>query len=503
MSASNLNADIVLVFFIYGLAFFSMGLAMALESRRSPLLAEARVLAPLSVFGFIHGGHEWLEMMIEIMGWIGVGIPAYMPWIRIGVLIASFTSLIVFALQVMGPQEGRLTLKNLYLGMALLLVYILLVVITSRAHPGVPARWVSYADVFSRYTLAVPGALLAGLAMNHQARQASENQRTKLARSFRLAAWGFTLYSMTQIFVSPVDLSPAKYLNTDAFSSLTGMPIQVVRAALAITITYALIKASQVVEEERQDQLVAAQQDRLKALEQLQRDLVEREKMRTDLLRHTVQAQEEERARIARELHDETAQFLTALSLNLAALKNSVPDDPKVSDLIKQLQVLSRHMAKGIHRMVHDLRPAQLDDLGLAAALEYLVDEERRLGLDIDLEIEGASQRLDPLVETVLFRVAQEALTNVARHAHCDRADVHLSFDSGQARLRVIDKGVGFDPRDESSSQHGWGLAGMHERVESIGGELYVTSAPEAGTTVEVAVPLSQDDSIGIEGEQP
>jgi signal transduction histidine kinase len=492
MPASQPQVNILIIYFFYGLAFFSMGLAMLLESRRSPLLAEASVLTPLAMFGLVHGAHEWLELMIKLMGQMGIAIPTYLPWVRLGFLVFSFLSLIVFALQVMGPQEGRLTPQNLYLGMALLGGYIVLVVATSLTQQSRSAQWLSHADVLSRYVLAVPGALLAGLALGQQARQANAQGRTKLARSFQLAAWGFGIYCLTQIFVPTVDLFPARYLNTEIFTTLIGVPIQAIRVALAILITYGLIQASQVVEEERQGQLAAARQARLEALEQLQEDLIEREQIRRDLLRHTVQAQEEERARIARELHDETAQFLTALSLNLAALKNSVPGDHKVGELIKQLQELSRHMAKGIHRMVHDLRPAQLDDLGLVAALEYLVDEEQRLGLEINLKIEGDPQRLDPLIETVLFRVAQEALTNVARHAHCDHAALQLEFVSGQARLQVIDQGVGFDMQDESGPRNGWGLEGMRERVDSIAGELHIDSAPEAGTNIEVTVPITR-----------
>jgi two-component system NarL family sensor kinase len=147
--------------------------------------------------------------------------------------------------------------------------------------------------------------------------------------------------------------------------------------------------------------------------------------------------------------------------------------------------------------MVHDLRPAQLDDLGLIAALGYLVDEARQNNLLVTLDIEGNRQRLDPLVETVLFRIAQEVLTNVKRHANASQARMTLSFGAQEIRLAVRDEGVGFDPDEIPRPPHGWGLAGMRERAESVGGRFKIDSAPGHGTQVEVAVPILHGKAPG------
>jgi two-component system sensor histidine kinase UhpB len=156
-------------------------------------------------------------------------------------------------------------------------------------------------------------------------------------------------------------------------------------------------------------------------------------------------------------------------------------------------------MSQGIYRMVHDLRPAQLDDLGLVAALQYLVDEERRrVGLNIVLEIRGSIRRLDPLVETVLFRVAQEALTNIAHHARCETARMQLDYQPAQVTLLVNDLGVGFDLQRELEPPRGWGIAGMRERAESVGGRLKIVSVPGQGTRVEVVIPLQKEDFISL-----
>jgi signal transduction histidine kinase len=131
-------------------------------------------------------------------------------------------------------------------------------------------------------------------------------------------------------------------------------------------------------------------------------------------------------------------------------------------------------------------------------ALQYLAEEEyKRAGLQVELQISGERQRLDPLVETVLFRVAQEALTNVIRHAQCEQASLKLKFNPEQVMLHVRDEGVGIRSMPADASQRGWGLEGMRERVESVEGQLEITSPVSGGTVVEVRVPLIEiKDSI-------
>ena len=293
-----------------------------------------------------------------------------------------------------------------------------------------------------------------------------------------------------------MDVFPGNALNTTYFVGIVGVPIQVVRAGLAVLITISLLSGIQAAEVERQKQLLAAQQARVDALEQVRLELTKRETMRQELLRHIVIAQEDERARIARELHDETAQILTAFSFHLAALRNAAPRNPKITDQLQYLQSLSRQMSEGIYRLVRDLRPAQLDDLGLVAALQYLVEEARhRLELNVDFRISGERRRLDALVETVLFRVAQEAITNVARHAGVFDAQLDLEFKENQLILQVTDQGTGFDAQSYPTLGLGWGVAGMYERAKSIGGHLVVTSQLGAGTSVKIVVPIAEKNT--------
>lgn len=491
--------DIVVIFFVYGLAFFSMGVALSLESLRAPRLAERRVLYPLAVFGLLHGMHEWIEVLLLQGVWLGIPFPEYIDSIRYSLLVISFIPLVYFGLLTLSdPQRGSWLPVAILIGT--LALYVLSVLIIHNVRPELQF---SPADTMARYFIAVPGGILAGLGLRKRARQLEVEERIGIARRFRWAALGFIVYGLTQVFVGPIDLFPATLINSAVFVNILGFPIQLVRAAMAVLVTVNLIQAIQVVDMEREQQLLSAKQERLEALERVRSELEEREALRRELLRHTVIAQEEERGRIARELHDETAQFLTALSLNLATLKNLVPRDPKIRDLIDDLQSQIRDMSQGIYRLVHDLRPAQLDDLGLVPALQYLVEEEYQLaGLGVDLKIIGDRQRLDPLQETVLFRVAQEALTNVVRHAHCDQASLELTFNSEDVMLAVRDEGVGIKNLPAGKLPRGWGLEGMRERVESVKGQLQITSPIGGGTLVVVNVPISYAE-ITVEEEMP
>jgi signal transduction histidine kinase len=488
--------DIVLIFFIYGLAFFSMGVALALESLRTPRLAERRVLRPLAIFGLLHGMHEWIEILLMQGAWLGVPFPEFIDWLRFALLVISFIPLVYFGLlMLLDPEKGSWQPVAILLGM--LAIYVIALVAVNLRRPDLQFL---PADTLARYFLAVPGGILAGLGLYKRSRQVEADGRTTIARRFRWAALGFILYGITQVFVGPIDLFPANLINGAVFVDVLGFPVQLVRAAMAILVTINLIQAIQVVDREREEQLLSAQQERLKALEQVRQDLEEREAMRRELLRHTVIAQEEERGRISRELHDETAQFLTALSLNLATLKNLVPNEARIQDMVEDLQSQTREMAQGIYRLVHDLRPAQLDDLGLVPALQYLAEEEnKRTGLRVVLSISGERNRLDPLVETVLFRVAQEGLTNIVRHAQCDQAELDLEFFKDRVVLNVRDEGVGIRSMPAEGLPRGWGIEGMRERVESVEGDLTISSPMSGGTLVEVIVPLREGQKSELE----
>jgi len=489
ISMADLHLTTVAVFFVYGLAFFSMGVAVALEVGRSPSLGEARVLRPLAVFGIVHGIHEWYELILLQADWQAIELPIIFFLIRVGLLGVSFISLLAYGIQIIRPPRG-LAAVDAYIGGGMLLLYVAFILFLASINPGNKMLWIRQADVLARYSMAIPGSILAAFALRRQSVIANREGRDKLSSSLIWATWGFGLYGLTQIFVPPLSFFPANLLNAEFFSQVTGLPIQVFRAALGIIITISLIRATQVLEKERQAELTNAQEARYEALQRVQDGLVKREELRKELLRHTVLAQEEERTRISRELHDELAQLLTGFTLDLATVKNRSAEDDVVIAAIDRLQQLSRQMSQGLYRLVHDLRPAQLDDLGLVPALQHLIDDFRkRANLEISFEIEGDRERLDPLVETVLFRVVQEALTNVTRHAQTDKAKITFTYKTDNAILRIRDFGAGFEAGALIDPQSRLGIAGMRERVRSVEGEFILETQPGGGTLIELRVP--------------
>jgi signal transduction histidine kinase len=207
-------------------------------------------------------------------------------------------------------------------------------------------------------------------------------------------------------------------------------------------------------------------------------------------VRQVTQAQEEERLRIARELHDETAQELVHLVRKLEQLGESAGQT--LATPIQELLAMTRDTLRSVRRFSHDLRPPVLDDLGLVAAIEMVVeDATSRLSEGAQLEIIGEPHRVDRAVELALFRIAQEALRNVEKHAHATSATVELQFGDHQIRLSVSDNGRGFSPPRNLSqlARHGsLGLLGMKERADLVGGSLEVRSSPGHGSKVVVSV---------------
>jgi signal transduction histidine kinase len=485
MNPPSFDTGLLLVYFVYGLAFFTLGMTLAVESGRFPALADAQVLRPLAIFGLIHGTHEWLEAYLMQAETYGVPLPVWLPWFRLLLLTTSFIFLIIFVSRAFKLHPPKLRLGG-YLIVSTIGIYVLIILINAiNTIRTASVPWFDLLNILPRYLLAVPGAILAAFALRLQVAGSAGKERPHLITHLTVAAVGFCIYGLAQVFVPNADMFPARYLNATVFRSWLGFPIQVVRAGMAVLITLGLVRATQLAERERQNVSAASQKSHLEALEQ-------RDNLRHELLFHTVRAQEEERSRIARELHDETAQILTALSLDLATLRSNMSKSSRDIQLVDRLQLLSKKMAKELYRLVHDLRPAQLDDLGLIPAIQYLKDSNATQGLDVSVEVQGKSRRLDAIVETVLFRVIQEALNNVLRHAQTRQAQILVNFCPQEIILKVADSGVGFDPQKPLIPPHGWGLAGMRERMELIKGQLRIESKPGQGTIIEVIVPTAE-----------
>jgi signal transduction histidine kinase len=207
-----------------------------------------------------------------------------------------------------------------------------------------------------------------------------------------------------------------------------------------------------------------------------------------DALERVVAAQELERRRLARELHDETGQALTSILLGLSGIEDS-PDEASLRAAVGEVRDLVRSTLQDVRRLAVELRPSALDDFGLVPALERLLDGfAEQTGIAVEFEPALAGVRLPAEVETALYRIVQESLTNVVKHADARRVSVVVTRKRDSVSVIVEDDGVGFEP--ERAREGGLGLLGMRERVALLGGRVTVESRPGAGTTFVAEVPL-------------
>lgn len=243
------------------------------------------------------------------------------------------------------------------------------------------------------------------------------------------------------------------------------------------------------------DEMARRIQAEEKEIQALSRHLSLKTAQQQELLGRLITAQEEERRRVARELHDELGQSLGGLALHSEAVSKYLETNPKqardeISLIRKQIGITTDQM----YELIMDLRPSVLDDLGLEAALRTYagrVLKETHFSLDAS----GLSQRLPPAIEVTLYRIFQEALSNVTRHARAREVSIRLAQQDGMFEGEVVDDGQGFNLEDirwESDSPHGLGLLGMKERLVPCGGELHISSNRGQGTRIRIRIPLEE-----------
>jgi signal transduction histidine kinase len=241
-------------------------------------------------------------------------------------------------------------------------------------------------------------------------------------------------------------------------------------------------------------------QESLKKSERHYGELLEQSRQMQEQLRllsrQLLLAQEEERKMISRELHDVIAQTLTSINVRLANLKRQAVKGTKGLDrTIARTQELVEHSVGIVHRFARELRPAVLDDLGLIPALHtFLKGFRQDTGIRVSLSAFAGVEQISSDTRTVLYRVAQEALTNVARHARASQAEVKIQKLDGAVRMEIKDDGKGFRYHTllHGTKDNRLGLLGMRERLEMVGGKSTVTSRPGKGTTVRAEIPLTK-----------
>ena len=482
---------IVLVYFFYGLAFFSMGLLVALEGGRSSDIRLRKALRPLAGFGIVHAVHEWL-VMFGLMGHVENN-PVDSA-VGLSILAFSFISLAAFGSFLLANTEVSRRLI-LLIPIALEAIWVFGLYSFRGQYTGA-ALW-DIADTWTRYTLAMPASLLTSIGLVAQQRAFRRSGLIRFGRDALWAAVAFAWYGLFgQIFTQTTALFPSNIINQELFQNIFGFPIQLFRALSAFAAAIYVIRFLRAFQVETEAKIAELQQAQLHEAQQ-------REALRGELFRRVVAAQEAERQRIARDLHDETGQSLTAIGMGLRGLTGKIgPRNKDAFGTLHKLENLTADSLKELQRLISDLRPSHLDDLGLSAALRWYASRiQEASAISVRVDIHGEEKELDESMKIAVFRIIQEALNNIIKHAQASNVNIHLAYDEKNVRINVFDNGIGFD-RDEvkqrRTSRPSLGLAGMEERAVLLGGTVSIQSRPGYGTEVEAVIPYQNYAAQGF-----
>ena len=351
-------------------------------------------------------------------------------------------------------------------------------------------HWTSYIAAF--------GTVLLATLLRHALDPlwGESNQYVTYIFAIIFMAWygGLGPSLLTLLFSFPTAfyffVNPRNSVAVSGFESQVGAALYAVAGLFSIAFSE-IMRASQR-KADITSQMLARKQ------EALTQEIAERREAQAayvELLRRFVAAQEAERQRISREMHDQCGQDLTAMRLLIKSLEAALVDSPPALETIHKLQQVLDRTTDELRHLALRLRPPSLDDLGLeSAVVHYLETWQTVTGITVDFERRGSAlDRIPGTVETALYRVLQESLTNIAKHAATDRASVVLDHQPLWVTLIVEDQGRGFSTAEHSATniplQH-LGLLGMRERMQSVGGQLELESAPDSGTTIYARVPL-------------
>jgi len=479
---------IVLVYFAYGLAFFSMGLLVALEGGRASDIRLRAALRPLAGFGIIHAIHEWIEMFNQ-MGHFQSD--ALYSAVGLAILAFSFISLAAFGSFLLAYTEVSRRLI-LLIPISLEAIWVFGLYHFRDQYSG-EALW-AIADTWTRYTLAIPASLLTAIGLIAQQRTFRRSGLIRFGRDALWAAIAFGWYGLFgQAFSNNTPIFPTAYINQEVFLSIFGFPIQLFRAATAVAASIFVIRFLHAFQVETEAKIADLQAAQLKESQQ-------REIMRGELFRRVVAAQESERQRIARDLHDETGQSLTAIGMGLRGLSGKLsPRNKDALTTLQWLETLTADSLKELQRLMADLRPSHIDDLGLSAALRWYagrISEHSKISVRVD--IHGEEHAMDDALKITIFRIIQESLNNIIKHAEASNVNIHVAFEEKKIRINVWDNGTGFDldeAKQRRAARPSLGLAGMEERAALLNGTVTIQSRPGYGTEVEAVIPYRDKDS--------
>jgi len=526
---------LVLVFFIYGLAFFAMGLAIALEARRPTELRLARSLKYLAAFGLLHAGVEWIDMWLLLPWPLQSTTAAALRVVRLTLFAASTLLLAQFGTSLISQLSPPHRWVR-WIPLGLFVVWLGYWAVGPHLNPLATQRWtpsavsclrchdgaapapagpgtgwvpsMTVADIWVRYMIYLPASLFAAGGLLLQARRFEQGGFTRIARDCRWMGGAFVANGIVAgLIVPPAMFAPASWLNYDAFLSVVGIPPQVFRAALAVVIAVFGVRILRIFELEYARRLAEAQDGQLRAqaealavarraaedAERWSRELEAKVKERTEELFEQVRrlAILEERDRLARELHDSLGQVLGFVNLKAKVAEDLISRGRggEAGEELSQMRAAVQSAYEDVRQAILSLRTAPQGQGLLASLRDYVGKMREQTGLDVRLETTDGIH-LPPAVEAQVIRIVQEALTNVRKHAQARTVTVRFAREGAGAVVTITDDGRGFDlAQVESAAGMRFGLLTMRERAESIGGTLVVDTGPGRGTTVQLRIP--------------
>jgi signal transduction histidine kinase len=449
--------------FAYGLAFFAMGLAIALQSRSASRLELARSLAWLAAFGILHSLFEWGELFAPFHeAYLSPRGAENLHIAHLLFLSLSFICLFEFGVALLHPLGRGRWLHGVTLG--LLAGYLLALLALPRLLPD-PHTWHATADALARYFIGLPGGLLAAYGLREQAfRQIAPLEAPHIVKTLRITGVALFLYALFGgLIPPPVPFLPGSLLNTDSFEGVLGVPPLVFLSLIGLALALSTIRALEIFEVELERRIEQMEQQQIQAAE---------------------------RQRIARELHDSTIQTAYTAGLLVDSARKLAEPGSSIAGRLERA-------VSALNDVIHDLR-RNLGELRAAPPAEPLSEALRRLAEDpryrslvnIDLDLQFTSpEELSPARKEHVLAIVNEALSNVVRHAGARQVQLSARQEDGQLRIAIQDDGGGFS----GTPGAGFGLRNMRERARLLDGRLEISGERGKGTSVRLDIPVREE----------
>ncbi len=454
------ESNTILVFLVYGQVFFTLGLAIALQSWRHTRLTLARSLRWLAAFGIIHGIHEWGAIIIPIQAnYVSESIILLMLIFQVISLVVSFLFLFQFGVDLLRDRAQWL----IYLPTAMLFLWSILFFIPNLWDGIWSITWHRTASIWARYLLGLPGGILAAVGLRYQAeRQIKTLNLDSIYRTMQVAGLALGAYAILSGFiVPPGNFFPANWLNSEVILNMIGIPAPVLRSIAGFVIAVTVIRALEVFNVEIDWQM-----------EEMQ-------------IEHSLMA---ERERIGRELHDGAIQQVYTAGLLIESMRGKSDQPELLQQRTERAIAATNEAIASLRAYMVGLRPHP-ESISLVDALrEQAANPQINALLNVKLILDlPDSIAMTPVQTTRILTILREGLSNAARHSQAHQVIVHAQKAQNQFILSIKDDGLGFA---SDSNGHGFGLRDMRDQARILGGELQINSHTGDGVHLRLSIPM-------------